>query len=1256
MSNQHMDYWQAQLEKPVTPIDLPIDYSRPSIFTYQEEQFQTKITIDLQVPSHMGSTSKEEKIHAYLLAAFLLWTHNSCNEVDLFIGHADAHSRNIIPFRFQMATSETLSSLLERVQKQCTDMEIQRYSNGLDPHLHDLIAHKDPGRPLYPVGFHYGSIVSPAIDFVETDIHWQVEYRNGLLSIHVTYNATLFNRESINRFIQQYEKLLDSMNLADNHSLISELKMMTEKEKNLYKRLNETALDYPKDASIADLFIATVRRFPERIALSTDSAQLTYSELNEKSDAIAHMLLAKGLQKGNFVSILMERSLETIISIVGVLKAGGAYVPIDPTYPEERCAYLLNDTDSKFILTKRTYSDLLKNMITSPVSNPYIHFMDEPLTEYPDSTVSINVTPDDIAYVIYTSGSTGKPKGTLLTHRNVTNLVASLFDIYGCTKEDVYTQFFSFSFDPSVAETFMTLFSGARLHLLTELERISIEDFAVAVERIQATGIILPTAFFNQLAMHLPSSEGYRFQSVKNISMGGEALIGSMVRNWQSKVGTDMDVLNLYGPTECTVISTMGRVSGALPEEQSTIPIGHPIGNYEAYILNSYNQLSPVNVPGELCIGGIGLAEGYWKRPEKTTEVFIPHPFSNSIGERIYRTGDMVRLLPGGEIEFIGRKDSQVKVRGFRIEIGEIEDVLARHAQISETVIIPKKGTDNNNTLHAFFTCTQGTIKEEQIRGFLSKHLPEYMVPSSFVQLEEMPLAPTGKVDRKKLEETEQIMSIQTKKIYKQAETDIQHILTEAWEHTLGITQIGIDDDFFHIGGHSLKILQILVQVKKHFPFLKIQDFYQYRTIEEMEQYILISEPVTPAPTSEEQTHWEMKDLIEPPAIVYNMDDFQDAHINSILLTGATGYLGSHLLFELLNTTDSTIYCTVRPKKGISGMNRIRNQLNFYFGSDISESFFDRIIPVHADLGEEGLGMDNAIRLEILSNIGSIIHCGADVRHFGEAAHFESVNVRGTTQLIELAMQKNGIQFHHISTIGIPEELAHSGQWNHYQQTGDFDYTVTLDNVYTQSKLQAEEAVRQAGMKNNIPVNIYRVGNLSCHSTKGYFQQNMDENAFYRMIKAMLFLKKAPNVHWFIDIAPVDYVSKAIIGIIENQNHMGETFHLCNPVQIRHSDFIRSLQQMGYEIETMELADYEQWLLNGEHKKEMRPYLELAISQLEGEGAKNSEIRFCAPRTKQAAQNIGINCALPDQALIQILIDYGAKSGYFPVARIPAHV
>ncbi|WP_335618201.1 AMP-binding protein [Clostridium saccharobutylicum] len=642
---------------------------------------------------------------------------------------------------------------------------------------------------------------------------------------------------------------------------------------------------------------------------------------------------------------------------------------------------------------------------------------------------NIDLNYDDLAYIIYTSGSTGKPKGTLIAHKGVVNLVHLIRNQFDINETDILTQFATYSFDASVWDTFGSLSCGARLHLLSSEERISADAFADAIYKTKATFIaILPTVFFNQIATYLSEENHYKFSTIKRVAVGGEALSGEIVRAFQRRFQNSIEIVNLYGPTESTVVATGYSIKNLIPEDQANIPIGKPFNNYEIYIINEENQLCPINVPGEICISSLALAKGYLNQEAKTKEVFVHNPFKeNSI---IYKSGDIARILENGLIEYVSRKDSQVKVRGHRIEISEIEGNLAKHPEIRDVAIIPKKYNDETILVSYYTTKENKKIKVIELKNFLSETLPSYMIPKYMNYLEDMPISPTGKIDRKKLA-TYEIVKIEESTNFIAPQNEIQEIIANSWKQVLKLDKVSINDDYFDIGGDSLKIMSVLVLLKPHFPKLKISDFFTNKTVADLA--IRVNELQLEDNNSNkmnESNIWEVKDLNEyPNRLNYKTQLNVNTKPKNILLTGATGYLGSHVLHDLLKSTDAKIYCLIRKSNTQSLLEKLLTTMKPYFNEEIINQINERVIPIEGDLEKDNLGLSLSDQEFIKKTVDSIIHTAADVRHFGNVSHFEKVNIQGTKYLLDIAKSKKDLRFHYVSKLGISEDLSLSGQW-----------------------------------------------------------------------------------------------------------------------------------------------------------------------------------------------------------------------------------
>ncbi|WP_440118754.1 non-ribosomal peptide synthetase family protein [Paenibacillus sp. QZ-Y1] len=1215
------------VETSLPVLQIPLDFGRrQQTFSYESSH----VPLDSSLSKDLKEKFSTQAIYPVILSAYAALLFRLSGEQELAIG--------------TLAPDQAASCLLLQVQGKLTFSELFRQvSDQLQ--LDDKL--QTGGYP--ETLFMFNHVQLPQAPQL---LNWNVRDDEDSLILDLFYDSSLLNESTVMRYAEYYQTLLLAM-IRNEDKAIGAVDILAASDRLIYREMNDTAVLEPEHQTIHGWFEATAAEYPDSPAITSPSGRYTYRELNERANQVACVLLSNGLQKGEFVSIFMERSLETVISLLGILKAGGVYVPVDPEHPQERNSYIVEDTASSFVLTTESSLPEASRLFSGITTVRQILAVDGRLAGFAASNPNLDIQPDDLAYIIYTSGSTGKPKGALIAHRGVANLGSVVQRDCDIKPGDVLTQFATYSFDASVWDTIGALFYGAELYLLSADERVSVEEFANAIERTGTTIItILPTIFFNQLASYLSDEGFHKLAQVKIITVAGEALYGEQVRAFQRKFGNQIDIVNVYGPTECTVATTTHRISEQVPESVVNIPIGKPIHNYKVYIVNEQEQLCPVGVPGEVYIATPALAQGYLNQLERTQQAFIENPFA--IDEKIYKSGDIAKILDTGLLEYVGRSDSQLKIRGHRIEIGEIEDHFARLDQVQDVAVIPKKESDGQNMLVGYFTSKDGsTLSVADIKAQLAVKLPSYFVPKWICQLDEMPIAPTGKINRKAMIALPHAERHENRPDRVLPESETESIILDAWRTILEHDDFGVEDSFFNIGGDSLRVIHVLVILKPHYPQLKIADFFAQKTIRALAQRV-----ETLSQSSAELTHSAVTDgmitqLSEHPVELSSQIGYPEIRKpEHVLLTGATGYLGSHVLQQLILNSGTRIYTLVRrPTDGTSAMQRLTKVFEGYFGKQLTDQLASRVEIIEGDLEQPNLGLSSEQTAYVQGCIDRVIHCAADVRHFGDAKQFAKTNVEGTIALLNLIRSKPGASFHHVSTMGIPEDLALSGQWESSLQYDRFPADLHVDNLYSDSKLEAEKVLMIAA-EEGVPVSIYRAGNLTCQSETGRFQSNIDSNAFYRMIKAMLLLGKAPAADWMVDFTPIDYASEAIVHLALRQDTAGRVFHICNPEPIRYDDLIRSVNRAGYEVETMPFADYTSWLFDASISKEPEA-LQLAIAQLEGDGAKDSAYVYACPVTTAYVEPAGITCPKTDDRFISNMLDYAVNIGYFPMAIRP---
>jgi len=649
----------------------------------------------------------------------------------------------------------------------------------------------------------------------------------------MVYNTDLFDKATISRMLEHFKTLLSGI-VANPEQRIANLPLLSEVE--LHQVLvewNHTQADYSQDKCIHQLFEEKVQQYPNSIAVNFSNEQLTYQELNSRSNKLAQHLQKIGVSSEVLVGICISQSIEMIIGLLGILKAGGAYVPLDPSYPQERLNFMLEDAQVSVLLTQE---NLLKHF--EGFSNPIISIDKDwgIIAQEKEDNPKSDLNSDNLAYIIYTSGSTGKPKGVAVPHKAVNRLVCNT-NYIKLSPSDKIAQASNISFDAATFEIWGALLNGAQLVGISKDVTLSPHELALQLREKGISVLFLTTALFQQIARDVPQA----FATLKYLLFGGE----TVNTRWIKKIlkhGVPKHLIHVYGPTENTTFSSYYCVE-ELPLAKS-FPIGRPITNTQIYLLDTDLQPVPIGVTGELYIGGEGLAREYLNRPELTAEHFITHSFNNNPKTRLYKTGDLGRYLADGNIEFLGRIDNQVKIRGFRIELSEIEAVLSQHLAVRETVVIAAEDVPDDKYLVAYIVPNLEQMPTQDVqsfasllRQFLKEKLPEYMVPTAYMILESIPITLNGKVDHRALPTPDTITF--KNQDYVAPRSQVEELLAEIWAKVLGKEQVGIYDNFFELGGHSLLATQLTSRIRDTFQIdLPVRNLFETPTIEQLAKYI----------------------------------------------------------------------------------------------------------------------------------------------------------------------------------------------------------------------------------------------------------------------------------------------------------------------------------------------------------------------------------------------------------------------------------
>ncbi|MBX4267619.1 amino acid adenylation domain-containing protein, partial [Clostridium estertheticum] len=637
---------------------------------------------------------------------------------------------------------------------------------------------------------------------------------------NMEYCTKLYKRETIERMIEHFVNILKAV-AADTKIKLSEIELITEEEKHkLLYEFNDTKADYPREKTIHELFEEQVEKSPESIAVVYEGKKLTYKELNEKSNRVARILREKGVKADSIVGIMVERSLEMMIGIIGILKAGGAYLPIDPSHPKERIEYMLSDSECKVLLSKKKSVDHIE------FDGEVIDLFDEDSFKGNSSNLEKINKSSNLAYIIYTSGTTGEPKGIMIEHFNLNNFLHSLTKKYdkGFNSSDRILSLTNYVFDVSACEFFVSLINGSTLVINYKQKTFDPVEIAKLIVDNQITYTYIPPSLLLKVYENL---KPYKDKvMLRKLLVGVEAIRGEILNKFYT-LNKDLEIVNGYGPSESTICSTFYKVTKSEPQNKN-VSIGRNVGNTNIYILDKYLKIVSVGIAGKIFISGDGLSRGYINKPELTAGKFIENPFK--LGVKMYNTGDLARWMPDGNIEFIGRIDHQVKIRGFRIELGEIENQLLNHEAIKEIIVLDRKDENDAKYLCAYIV-SEKELTVGELRSYLSKKLPDYMIPTYFMQIEKMPLTPNGKLDRKALPEIDG--KINTGVEYVAPRNKIEEKLIKVWAEVLGVERIGIDDDFFTLGGDSIKAIQVCARLGRYNLKITVSELFANPTIRE---------------------------------------------------------------------------------------------------------------------------------------------------------------------------------------------------------------------------------------------------------------------------------------------------------------------------------------------------------------------------------------------------------------------------------------
>ncbi|TRU26493.1 MAG: amino acid adenylation domain-containing protein [Microcystis aeruginosa Ma_SC_T_19800800_S464] len=906
---QQLDYWQKQLAGAPALLSLPTDRPRPNQQSFAGGHLPFSLSWELTEKLTQLTQEQGVTLFMTLLTAYAVLLYRYTEQEDILIGTPIANRNrselegligffvNTLVLRIDLSGKPNFNQLLGRVREMAMDayahqdLPFEMLVEVLQPERDlshaplfqvDFLLQNSPPSPLELTGL-TATPLTTENDTAKFDLTLGMENTGAELKGVWEYNTDLFDRSTIERLTGNFITLLEAL-VVNPQQPIFQLPLLTEVEaKELLKDWNATEKDYPFHHCVHHLFEEQAARTPAAVAVVFEGQELTYQELNIQANQLAHYLQSLGVNSEVLVGIYLERSLLVIVGLLAVLKAGGAYIPLDPDYPQQRLTYMAEDAQISLLLTQESLLDSL------PVEDVGVIVLDK-LTEIltvqsPENPLS-EVVPENLLCLLYTSGSTGKPKGVMLTHAALVNHSWGISEVFGLTESDRVLQFASFGFDVAAEEIFPTWLKGGTVVLRPGQMFPTLTDFADFIEQESLTVLNITPAYWHEWAIAVSQSLATVPSSLRVVAVGGDAVLPETVNIWRQMVGKRVQCINVYGPTEASVTAIVHDLLDYQSEKINSVLIGRPIANTKAYVLDQNLQPVPIGVKGELHLCGVRLARGYLNRPELTAEKFINNPFANAAFNRLYKTGDLARYLPDGNIECFGRIDNQVKIRGFRIELGEIEAVLNQNIDVQTSCVIIREDTPGDKYLVAYIVAHYERIPMiSELRQFLSSKLPLYMVPQAFVFLESLPLTTNRKVDRRALPAPDKIGNRRDQ--YVAPRNGIEEMLVQIWTEILKVEQVGIYDNFFEIGGHSLLATQLVSRIRSLFKIeLPLRSLFGAATVAELAHLIgqlqqqnltLTVPPILPRtkdtelPLSFAQQRLWFLDQLQPNSALYNI-------------------------------------------------------------------------------------------------------------------------------------------------------------------------------------------------------------------------------------------------------------------------------------------------------------------------------------------------------------------------------------------------
>jgi myxalamid-type nonribosomal peptide synthetase MxaA len=1273
-------FWRERLTPDWPRLELPTDRPRPPIKRYAGARACRRLGPDLAARLRAWAAAHALSPADVVRAAYGLYLSRLAGAPDLAVGvrssplyldggqPAVAQTRNLLPVRF---TVDPQASFAQHVQAQAAAAaQAERHRHyALAEMIQWLNLPRDQSRSaLFTAGFEQRpASITPAFGGLQAalaprpapgaryDLNLIVTPAEGGLELACDYSTELFAPETAARWLRGLEALLEAA-LAAPETACGWLPLMPEAERHtLLVEWNQSERPYPADKTVLDLFLAQAQAAPHAPAVRCDNTVWTYRQLAERVEALAGVLAERGVAPGDRVAVLLERSPDLLAALLAAWRVGALYVPLDASFPPKRLAYMLDDAGVSAVLTSGSLAHLLGADYASCAVR----------VEQAAGALAAPLPPalqaaraDASAYIIYTSGSTGQPKGVEVGHRGLVNCLSCVQRAIGFGQGQSLLAVTTVAFDISTVELFVPLLVGGQVDIVPDgvaADGLRLAEMMAAhnPDFMQAT----PSTWKTLLAA------GWRGDPRLIGGAAGESLGRELVEQLLARCRA---FWNLYGPTETTVYSAAGRVAS---DPGQPVPIGRPLDNTQLFILDDQLQVVPLGAVGELYIGGDGVARGYWRRPELTLSRFIPSPFKP--GERLYRTGDLARYRPNGEVLCLGRGDDQVKIHGVRVELGEVEAALRQVAGVKDAVATAWRDARGDLQLvaHVIPAADPGPSVAE-VRASLRGLLPEVMIPPYILFSQAFPLTSSGKIRRAALPAPDSAAPGPDRPA-EMPETPTERLLAEAWARVLRIdaARIGRDADFLDLGGHSLLMTPLRLEVRHLFQVnFSLREFFAASSLRALAR--LIDErrrefaddgaparapggngqagrarPAAPAPEDVRQRMAFLQREAQLPAGLAPARGllYQPGPLNTVLLTGGTGFLGAYLVAEILQTTPARLFCLVRPRRGQAARDRLEAQLRRHAVWREDESWRAaweaRVRVVEGDVTLPRLGLPDDLYETLAREADGVLHGAAHVNFIYPYEALRANNVLSLHEVIRFAFHRRIKPVHHLSTAAIWPMGAHQT----FYERDSIEHGQALNLGYDEAKWVGERCLLHAAER-GLPVARYRPGEVGGDSLTG---RTVTDHFVAAIIKGCLEFGAFPALDMELDIAPIDYVARAMTHLAFRRQPLGRAFHLTNPGRLHLRQALEFLRGRGYRFDELPFPELRDRLLDSPRFASNALFAYQAI--LEDMEAVNLELPiYDTTVTQRELRGSGIACPPADEALFGRYLGFLQDAGFMP--------